>query len=112
MADPLQDLILETASELPEIGAVEETVKWGQRSFAPKKPRIGSSVRIGKARSGDPALFFICHTGLVEKFREIYGDVLEFEDNRAILVKTDRSLPKAEIKHCVAMALTYHLRKD
>ena len=69
---------------------------------------MGSSVRLG-SRAGDRvAQLFICHTGLVDRFREIYPR-LDDEGNRAIVVGAD--MPIEPLRHCVTMALTCFLRK-
>jgi hypothetical protein len=93
-------------------GKIVESVKWGQPSFAPARPRVGSSVRIEHRANGDMALMFICHTGLVERFRELYGGRLRCEGNRAIVIEAGAGVPEEEIRHCIAMAFTYHLQKQ
>ena len=35
-------------------------------------------------------------------------EVFAFSGNRAILLDPDRPLPEAELRHCIALALTYH----
>ncbi|MEL6437379.1 MAG: DUF1801 domain-containing protein, partial [Pseudomonadota bacterium] len=70
----LRDLILQSARETEGVGAVEESRKWGQPSFAPAKANVGSSVRIQSNDDGTQSLIFICTTGLVDTFREQYAD--------------------------------------
>jgi uncharacterized protein DUF1801 len=110
----LRELIYEIAEEAPQIGRVSEMLKWGQPSYAPTKPRIGSSIRLGTSNNaaGQCALFFICHTNLVDQFREIYAETLRFEGNRAIVINPAGTLPREPLKHCITMALTYHLNKQ
>jgi hypothetical protein len=110
-AQALVSLVNETASSLPGVGQLEDSLKWGEPSFAPKRKNVGSSVRIAARRDGRIAMNFICHTGLVERFREIYSSKLEFEGNRTIVVDPEKPVQREEIGHCVAMALTYHLGK-
>jgi len=109
----LRQLIYETAEETPQIGALSETLKWGQPSYTPLKPDIGSSIRLGvsKDHADKCALFFICHTNLVEQFREVYASELRFEGNRTIIVDQAGALATKPLNHCIAMALTYHLNK-
>lgn len=107
----LRQLVLDTATENPVIGLIEETTKWGEPSYAPAKKGIGSSVRIGLRPDGRISMNFICHTGLVGRFREIYGDRLMFEGNRTIVINPASPLPLDELRHCVAMALTYFRTK-
>lgn len=105
----MRSLIFDVAWRTDGVGEIAETLKWGQPSYAPAKPRIGSSVRLGVSKAGRPALFFICHSGLVDRFRELYGDQLEIEGNRAILLPPGKPLPKTALRHCIAMTLTWHI---
>lgn len=107
----LRELIYAAAADAPEIGELDESLKWGEPSFAPRKPNIGSSVRIADRQNGDLALMFICHTNLVEEFRALYPDRLRFEGNRAIVLSHGIEPDLEALKHCIALALTYKLRK-
>lgn len=109
----LRELILETADETPGVGPLTEALKWGQHSFLTAETRSGTTVRIDRLR-GEPnkvAVFFHCQTGLIDHFRDIYGDRLTFIGNRAITFEADQRLPTSELKHCLGLALTHHLRK-
>ena len=68
------------------------------------------SNRQVKAVPGQVALYFHCQTELVATFRELYPE-LNYGGNRSILLNADDKLPEAELRHCVGLALTYHLRK-
>ena len=104
----LRQLIYSLVDEL-ELGDIEETLKWGEPSF---KVKSGSPIRIDwKAATPDNYyLFFNCQTKLVDTFRELYSDVLEFQGNRAIVLNltaaTDTKVNNA-LKHCIQLALTY-----
>jgi hypothetical protein len=108
---PLRQLVLSVAASNPAIGPLAESLKWGEPSFTPLKKGVGSSVRIATRKDGMVALNFICHTGLVDRFREIYRETLVFEGNRTIVVDLSRQLPEPELRHCVAMALTYFMQR-
>ncbi|MCG8690096.1 MAG: DUF1801 domain-containing protein [Minwuiales bacterium] len=109
----LRQLILETAASTDGVGALEETLKWGQPSYLTAKPKTGSTIRIDrvKGREGKYALYVHCQTNLVSTFREIYPDSFSYEGNRSIVFDTGDSLPEDELRHCISLALTYHLRK-
>lgn len=109
----LRRLILETAAETQGVGHLEETLKWGQPSYLTSATKAGSTIRIDRTRSDDGhyAMYFHCQTNLVATFRELYPDVFTYEGNRSILFEPDGDLPMAELRHCISMALTYHLRK-
>jgi hypothetical protein len=109
--DRLRALILETGRETEGVGEIAESLKWGEPSFAPAKPRIGSSVRLTIRDEETVAMLFICHTDLVARFRELYPETFAFEGNRALVFTAAEPLPVAETKHCIAMALTYHRRR-
>lgn len=107
----LRELVFEVAQETPSIGPLVETLKWGEPAYLPARARTGTTVRINrlKGKSGGTALFFHCQTTLVSTFRELYPDRFEFEGNRAIILQSGRRLPRRELKHCIALALPYHL---
>ena len=108
----LRALILDTARKTEGVGRLEEALKWGQASYLTSESKSGSTVRIDRVKSADDqlAVYFHCQTNLVETFRELYPE-LSFGGNRAILLEADKKLPEAELRHCVALALTYHLGK-
>jgi len=108
----LRRLILDTAKATNGVGLVEETLKWGQPSYLTPKTKSGSTIRIDQVKPvpGQYAVYFHCQTNLVETFRELYPE-LRYEGNRAILLGADDKLPEAALRHCVALALTYHLGK-
>ena len=103
----LRRLILDTASGIPEIEEVEETLKWGEVSYLVKK---GSTLRIDwKAKSPEQyAMYFKCTSNLVPTFKKLYGNTFNYENNRAIVFRLDEDVPVEELKHCIALALTYH----
>ncbi len=108
----LRRLIFDTAKSTKGVGALEEALKWGQPSYLTPESKSGSTIRIDQVKSspGQYAVYFHCQTDLVETFRELYPE-LSFSGNRAILLDAADKLPEAELRHCVALALTYHLRK-
>lgn len=111
--EALRELILDTAAATPGVGAIEETLKWGQPSYLTSKSGSGSTIRIDamKARSGQYAMFFHCQTDLVATFRELYPTQFAFAGNRSIVFAAADTIDKKALRHCIALALTYHLRK-
>ncbi|QHO73545.1 hypothetical protein ACH79_13710 [Bradyrhizobium sp. CCBAU 051011] len=108
----LRRLILDTAKTTDGVGALQETLKWGQPSYLTTESKSGSTIRIDqvKAEAGRYAVYFHCQTDLVETFRELYPE-LSYSGNRAILLDAGEKLPEKALRHCVALALTYHTRK-
>ncbi len=108
----LRRLILETATATPAVGAVTETLKWGEPAYRPQRPRTGTTLRIAPLR-GRPdryGLFVNCRTTLLEDFRQRYPGQFRFEGSRALLFAAAEPPPAEALRHCIALALTYHLR--
>ena len=104
----IRNLILSVAEE-DGLGAVEETLKWGEPSFLVKG---GSTIRMDW-KPKDPdfiKVYFHCQTSLVETFKEIYRDEFEYEGKRAIVIPL-RASEIGPLKHCLQMALQYHRLK-
>ncbi|MEO0440470.1 MAG: DUF1801 domain-containing protein [Pseudomonadota bacterium] len=115
MADRLKELrqlILDTAAENPAVGPLEETLKWSEPAFLPSATKSGTTIRINRHKGQDDlyALYVHCQTDLADRYRQLYGDVLQFDGNRAIIFDVKEGLPVDAVRHCIALALTYHLK--
>ena len=82
----------------------------GAAQFYGQTKGLGSSVRIDKRGEG-VSVYFICNTGLVDRFREIYPETFNYVGNREIHFAQDDHVNEDELSHCIAMALTYHKNK-
>ena len=109
----LSQLIFEVASQTDGVGALEETVKWGQPSYLTSASKSGSLIRIDqiKSQTGKYAMYFHCQTTLVDTFKEMYRGKFEFEGNRSIVFSAGDDVAEKELRHCISMALTYRLNK-
>lgn len=110
----LRQLILDTADAIEGVGAIEETLRWGQPSFLTSETGSGSTIRIAATPSvptHDYAMFFHCRTNLVGTFEHLFGEAFTYERNRALLFRVGEGLPEDELRECIAMALTYHRPK-
>lgn len=109
----LRRLILDVSKNHPELGGVEETLKWGEPSYLPRKKNIGTTVRIHwlKSKPDQCGIYFNCNTTLIPRIKRKYGNLFKYEGKRAILFGPDDEIPTNEVKDCVTMALTYHLKK-
>ena len=105
----LRKLIVRAGKEY-KIGPLEESLKWGEVSYFTNG---GSAVRIDwKPNFPDKCfVFFQCQTRLIETFKEIYGDIFEYEGKRAIVLNMKENLPAEELKHCIYLSLQYHKLK-
>ena len=109
----LRQLIFDTAAATEGVGELEETLKWGEPSYLTPKTKSGSTVRIDWKKSNEDqyAMYFKCTTNLVETFREKYPTEFRYGGNRSIIFNEDDEIPVKELSDCIALALTYHLRK-
>ena len=109
----LRRLIFETARTTAGVGALEETLKWGQPSYLTTATKSGSTVRIDQVKStpGGYAIYFHCQTDLVETFRQLYPTEFTYGGNRSILLNAKDTIPEPALRYCIALALTYHLNK-
>ncbi len=109
----LRDLIFATAANTEGVGAIEETLKWGEPAYLTSASKSGSTIRLGwkQANPTQYAMYFICHTNLVARFRAMFPDELHFEGDRAIVFQEADPVPTEALTLCIAEALTYHSNK-
>ncbi len=110
--DALRRLILDTARKTDGVGCIEETLKWGQPSFLTPETKSGSTIRIDATKDGRTAMYFHCQTSLVATFRQLYPNDFSFEGNRALVFDAKAKPPEKPLRHCIALALTYHLNRS
>ncbi|KPA21925.1 hypothetical protein shim_18100 [Shimia sp. SK013] len=103
----LRDLICDTAAETGAL-PIEESLKWGQPSFAPPK-RDGTPIRLGWSADAPDriAMLVHCQTTVVEAWRERFGDAFTYDGSRALFVPLDAPLDTDALRHAIALALTY-----
>ncbi len=109
----LRQLVFETAAENPEIGPLEETLKWGQPSYLTSETGSGTTVRISQIGSATDryGMFVHCQISLATTYREMFGDMLTFDGNRGLEFSLNEDLPEDVLSQCISLALTYHLDK-
>ncbi|MCG9759256.1 MULTISPECIES: DUF1801 domain-containing protein [Pseudoalteromonas] len=101
----LRRLVIRVASE-QNFGEVIEAIKWGELSFSVKS---GSPFRMAwKAKTPTNFhLYFHCQTKLIDTFRVLFPDDLQFEGNRAIVLKLEEEIPTEVLYRCIAIAMNY-----
>lgn len=105
--DNLRRLIIESANELSTIDTLEETLKWGEPSYiAP----YGSTIRIdwNEKTPGFYSVYFKCTSKLVVTFKEVFGPLFKYENDRAIRFEIEENIPESELKECIKASLMYH----
>lgn len=107
--DHLRRIILQTADQIENITIVE-TLKWGEPSWLPDRPRIGSTLRAAwkPERPDHLSLFVNCSTTIAATMQEIYPNAFFYERNRALHFSLNMAAPEAAIAHCAAITFIYH----
>lgn len=108
----LRQLIFEVAQNTEGVGALEETLKWGQPSYLTTQTGSGTTIRIDqlKKKPGYFAIFTHCQTPLVDDFRQTYGNSFAYDKNRAIIFHENDTPAHDKISEFIRSALTYHLK--
>jgi Domain of unknown function (DU1801) len=108
----LRALVFQTAARTAGVGAIEESLKWGEPAYATKN-KLGSTVRMDwKSKHPERyAMYFHCQTNLVDTFRLLFPQEFRFEGNRAIVFALEDTVPRDALALCIAASLTYHLKR-
>tara|TARA_R110002094_G_scaffold33089_2_gene45608 strand:+ start:2474 stop:2896 length:423 start_codon:yes stop_codon:yes gene_type:complete len=96
-----------------DLGALDETLKWGQPSWRPRRPRTGSTLRVGWDAS-DPsnlAFFVDCKTDLAARMHDIYPNLSGNDGRRRIAVDLAAPFHEQAIAHLAEMTFSYHLSR-
>lgn len=104
----LRKLIFEVAAELPVVGRVTETLRWGQPAYVTSK-RAGASLRLGVPKTGGFALYTHCQTSLIADFATAFPNMDKIEGSRAIHFTDAAQIDPARHGMLVKAVLTYHL---
>jgi len=107
----LRALILETAQHLPDVGTVEECLKWGQPAFTTPETKSGSTLRIGCPKNGGFALYAHCQTNIISSYADAFPGLDTVEGNRAICFTDITQIDPSRHGRLVSHALRYHLTK-
>ena len=102
----LRNLIFEVAAETPGVGAIEETLKWGQPAYLTSDTKSGTTIRLGVPKTGGSALFTHCQTTVMSDFRTLFPGEFAFDGNRAVLFDAPPDIEKVRL--LIRHALTYH----
>ena len=109
----LRELILDVAAQTPGVGALEETLKWGEPAYITAVSKSGSTLRIAwkKSTPMQYAMYFNCQTTLVDSFKTMFPTAFKVDGNRALVFSEHDEVPVEALRICIAMALTYHSTK-
>ena len=104
----LREMIFEVQAETPEAGEIEESLKWGQPSYA-TRPKTGTPLRLAATKSGGFGLFVHCQSRVIPELETTFPGEFELDGNRGVLFSPGDVLPEDKLKIMIARALTYHV---
>ncbi|WP_262695390.1 hypothetical protein [Kordiimonas aquimaris] len=107
----IRSMIFDAGRRTPEVGVIEEVLRWGQPSYITPKTKAGTTIRLGQSKAGPTALFVHCQTTLIADFRSTFPDDFTYEGNRAVLIEDLSSEKTSILELMIKRALTYHLCK-
>ena len=105
----LRELIFDVADNTPEIGPIEEVLRWGQPSYITPKKKAASTLRLGVPENGTFAIFAHCQSSVISDYVALFPDQDRVEGNRAILFDTADQIDPKRHGLLIKSALTYHL---
>lgn len=108
----IRALILDAAKEA-DAGPIAESLKWGQPSWRPARPRQGSTLRLDwqDKLPHTLVLFVDCKTNLSATMQEIYPSEFQYETTRALRMTLGDTLPRQAIDHLARLTFTYHRKR-
>jgi hypothetical protein len=105
----LRDLIFSVAKDNPQVGEIEETLKWGQPSYLTPQTKAGSTLRIGVPKQGGAALFAHCATDIISTYARTFPGTDQIEGNRSVIFTRPDMIVPGRLRLLIYHALTYHL---
>lgn len=107
----LREMIFEVAAHTRGVGEIVETLKWNVPAYLTVKPKSGTTLRLeGNGQRGIYGLYVPCSTSLIEQCKEIYQKKFTYNKNRGLIFELNSTIPENELRHFIAMALTYHVK--
>ena len=105
----LRQMIFEEAVRL-DVGALQETLKWGEPAYLTPKSKAGSTIRMAwnKKRPNACGLFFNCNTDLVQRMSATFPSEFQYVGNREVVMPLEVEIPGFPARALISMALTYH----
>jgi hypothetical protein len=104
----LRALIYAVARQTPGVGAVQETLKWGQPAYLTPLTKSGSTLRLAPTKTGF-AIYAHCQTTIIADFQSIFPLDFNYEGNRAVHFEASATPPADKLALLITAALTYHL---
>ncbi|APX11725.1 hypothetical protein [Tateyamaria omphalii] len=96
-----------------DVGPLDESLKWGQPSWRPKRARTGSTLRLDwSPATPDRLLAFVdCKTDLAAQMDHRFPGQFHNDGRRALGFDTTHPLDKDAVWQLARLTLTYHRSK-
>jgi len=106
----LRGLIFDCAAEMPEVGLVQEALRWGQPAYLTPVTKSGSTLRLGVPKTGGFAIYAHCQTDIISTYASQFDGLDRIEGNRAVVFDDVAQVDDARISLLIKHALRYHIK--
>ncbi len=104
----LRSVIMDVAKNLPDIGPLEETLRWRQSAYLTPQTGAGSTLRLGPHKQASFAIFAHCRTTIIARYAQAFPGWDRLDGNRAVLFDDPDQIEPERLSHLIRHALTYH----
>ena len=105
----LRALIFEVADETPEIGRLQEVLRWGQPSYITPDKKAATTIRLGTHKQARFAIFAHCQSNVIANYATRFPGWDRIDGNRAVLFDDAGQIEPFRLRSLIKDALTYHL---
>lgn len=106
----LRALIFDVAQGKPEIGRLEEVLRWGQPSYITPDKKAATTLRLGTHKQASFAIFAHCQSNVISNYASQFPGWDRLDGNRAVLFDRPDQIEPFRLRSLIEDALTYHLR--
>ena len=102
-----------TGEHVADVGVLDESLKWGQPSWRPRRPRTGSTLRLNWSDNAPDSLmaYVDCKTDLAAQMKTRFPDLPGNDGRRALRFDLNENNTDAlwQLAH---LTFTYHRAKQ
>ena len=95
------------------IGPLDESLKWGQPSWRPRKARMGTTLRLNWSPDAPAhlAAYVDCKTDLASQMSTRFPGQFHYAGRRAMSFALAQPMPEAALRQLALLTFTYHRAK-
>ncbi|WP_299297883.1 hypothetical protein [uncultured Tateyamaria sp.] len=100
-------------ADAAEVGPLDESLKWGQPAWRPRRARTGSTLRMTwSPETPDHLLVYVdCKTDLAEQMEARFPGQFDNDGRRAMTFEIGADLPEDALWQLAYLTFTYHRNK-